>query len=483
MAERLLGYLDRHEALVDALVERHGVPLHLFFLEELERNVHAFRDALGTAVPDSDIAFAVKSNPCRGALRAAHRLGLSADVASEYELRVALEEGIPPERIVCNGNAKSEAFHDLAIDCGAILSIDGEEELRRIADASVAAGRETPILLRISGLPVEGFTASSQTTADHWSKFGIASAEIPSLLHAIPRLQGIRFLGFSAHIGTQLCEPAPYLILLDTLVRLLGEAASTGLRTRIVDLGGGWPVSFLGEAEWTQFTRTLKQQVAGQVPVEKWVTWKGHPMGFASASKTAATDVDRWRGKAYFTAYSGPQMLQHVLHAPLSSGRSVVEELHDHASPQVIIEPGRALVATAGVTLCRAMSSKSVLGHTVIAVDLGINNHGTNLLAPDIFPVVALPRRPTDTPIDAFLGGRLCFGSDVLTTAKVRLNRHPQHGERVALLATGAYGADHFASHSCGFPRPAKVAVREDGSWELWRAADRFSDVFPPLDD
>ena len=80
--------------------------------------------------------------------------------------------------------------------------------------------------------------------------------------------------------------------------------------------------------------------------------------------------------------------------------------------------------------------------------------------------------------VEAFLAGRLCFSGDMISKAKVSLNRLPKRGERFVVFHTGAYGADHFASHSCGFPRPAKAAIHQDGTIELWRARESFADVF-----
>ena len=54
----------------------------------------------------------------------------------------------------------------------------------------------------------------------------------------------------------------------------------------------------------------------------------------------------------------------------------------------------------------------------------------------------------------------------------------PERGESFVIFHTGGYSADHFASHSCGFPRPAKIAILENGSVELWRAGEDFTDVF-----
>ncbi len=71
----------------------------------------------------------------------------------------------------------------------------------------------------------------------------------------------------------------------------------------------------------------------------------------------------------------------------------------------------------------------------------------------------------------------------MISKIKISLNRLPERGERFVIYHTGAYGADHFAGHSCGFPRPGKVAIREDGTAEVWRRPDRFEDVFGSAGD
>jgi len=481
VTQALENQLHRHGPLVDALAQRLGLPLHIVFLEEFARSARRFQDvARRTGVPTL-VAFAVKCNPCRGAVRAASRLGLGADVVSEHELRTALEEGIDPAHIVCNGNAKSDIYLQRIIDSGAHLAVDGLEELQLVDSMGRSRGVPVPVLLRVSGLDVAGYTASTQTTAQHWSKFGFSAAELPELLATLPDWGGVRFDGFSAHVGTQLCDPIAYLLLLDAFAALSQRAAALGTPPRLLDLGGGWPVNFLSEEGWQALVKRLHRQVTADSPVAEWVTWDGHPMGASRQGMATYAGPTPWTGKAYWAPHPGAAMLDHVLAAPLSSGGTFREALASLGSPMLIVEPGRSLMATAGVTLAEAMTTKPVMGHSVVALDLGINNHGTNLLAPDVFPAAVLPPRPDDAPVEAFLAGRLCFGGDMITTAKVTLNRLPRRGDRLAIFFTGAYSADHFASHSCGFPLPAKVAVDREGNWELWRGKGTYDDVFPPL--
>ena len=176
-------------------------------------------------------------------------------------------------------------------------------------------------------------------------------------------------------------------------------------------------------------------------------------------------------------------MLTHLLNHRFADGRTCIQRLHTLGSPTLIVEPGRALMASTGITLTQVAGTKTVLDHTVVSLEMGINNHGTNLISPDMFPAAVLPAREDDEPIDAFLAGRLCFSGDMISKTKVALNRLPQRGERFVLFHTGAYGADHFASNSCGFVRPGKVAIRSDGNAEVGRKPETFSEIFGGPED
>jgi diaminopimelate decarboxylase len=171
-------------------------------------------------------------------------------------------------------------------------------------------------------------------------------------------------------------------------------------------------------------------------------------------------------------------MLTHLLNHTFSDGRTCIQRLNALGSPTLIVEPGRALMASTGVTLTQVAGTKTVLDNTVVSLEMGINNHGTNLISPDMFPAAVLPSRENDEPTDAFLAGRLCFSGDMISKTKVTLNRLPQRGERFVLFHTGAYGADHFSSNSCGFLRPGKVAIRPDGNAEIWRKPEEFTEIF-----
>jgi len=474
--ERLDGLIEQHAPLIDRMIERMGLPLHIIFLEEMRKNAAGFLEA-ARLYPNSIVAFAVKANPCRGAVRAAKRFGLGADTASEHELRAALEEGIAPERITCNGNAKSEEYLRMALAAGAYIAVDNRDEIASLERLADELHRVAAVLLRFRGMPLSGLTSADQTTAADWTKFGFHIGEADDLFSRLCSSAHLRIVGVSAHIGTQITDPSGYERLLDHLFSLAERAESAGLKMERIDIGGGFPVAFLTEGEWERFKSRLLARVRRSVPIEEGLTWNDIPLGYARLKRAEDKDA-RWVGKSYFTRYPGKMMLEHLLTHRFPDGRTTIDRLNDLGSPTLIVEPGRSLLATAGITLTRVMGTKEVLGHTVVSLDLGINNHGTNLITPDIFPAAVLPRHEGDREIEAFLAGRLCFSGDMISKVKIPLNRLPKRGERFVIYHTGAYSADHFAGHSCGFPRPGKVAIREDGTAEVWRMPDRFEDVF-----
>ena len=484
--ERLVQAIRKQLPPVENLLEEWGSPVHVLFAEEVARNASMYESVLRSEYGHGWVAFAAKSNPCLGAIRTAAALGLGVDAVSEYELRAALDAGVDPTRIVCNGNAKSDLYVRTAVERSLLIAIDGSDELDVVETAAESVGTKARILLRVSGLPVAGYTAADQTTASVWTKFGLSPHDISAALDRVRTAKHLMFEGFSAHIGTQLGVVDPYELLLRRYRQLILEARDKDLETRILDMGGGFPVSFVSQGWWEAFQERLARQL-GAKGGDDPVTWDHIPMGFANLSlaelRKEPSDVRPWTGKRYWSATPGAEMLRSALQRVDSeTGRPWNDVLRALGKPALIVEPGRSLMGPAGITITRAMTVKRVAGQLVVSLDMGVNNHGTNLITPDIFPVSVWPASDDDQPAEAFLAGRLCFSGDMISKVKVPLNRVPKRGEPVILFLTGAYGADHFASNSCGFPLPAKLGVAQNGSIEVWRRPGAYKDVFVPPD-
>lgn len=465
-------------AFLNGTIDRFRLPLHLISTRRVRGAFEAFQDVVRDLYPKTQVMFAVKSNPCRGAVKLMRQIGVGIDAVSEYELRAALLEQIPSSRIVCNGNAKSDAYIKMAVAADALIAVDSFEELQLVAAEAGRTGMHARVLARVSGLNLDGFTSFDQSTAASWTKFGIPASSLVDFFSQARRLGVVEAIGISAHIGTQVCDPTAYERLAAGMVSLAVDLKQAGHRVNIIDFGGGYPLNYLSRVEWDAFEANLREQLQGNRDRSEHVTWGDTTMGFAHLKGNPPTESDVFRGKAYWSPTPGAEMFRRVLEFKLDSGFSIAERLKQIGEPTLLIEPGRALIGPAGVTACRVVSVKEVEGNSVVVADIGIVNHGTVLVTPDIYPMMVWPPQEDDRPFEAFVAGRLCFTGDMISKVKIRLNREPKRGDILLIGLTGAYSADHFASNSCGFPRPAKVALTEDGALEIWRRGETFDDVF-----
>lgn len=469
--------LSLSEERIRELASRHGLPLHIYDLRRLGEIAGRYRAVAGELYSDTRVAFAVKANPCMGAVRAAQELGLGADTASEFELRACLEAGMAPEAIVANGNAKTDTYLRRAVEAGVTIAADSEAELDLLNGLGAELDRSPRVLLRISGLPVEGFTSADQTTAARWSKFGMHAGRFDEVLTRACNCNTLDIAGISAHVGTQLTRPAAFHLLVDRFLELAEMMRQARLDLRVIDLGGGWPVDFVPREWWESFRKRLRQQLRGELIPREHVTWDNLAYGYAGVDPQELDEDTPWRGKAYHTDYPGAEMLRAVLSREREEGGTVADALRELGAPQLVVEPGRSLFGPSGVTVAEVMGTKRVQGNLVVELDMGLTNHGSNLLSPDIFMATLLPEGEGEE-VEAFLAGRLCFNGDMISKAKIPLHRPPERGDLLVLHHTGAYGADHFASHSCGFPLPAKVALEADGGERVWRRTEEYGHVF-----
>ncbi|MBT3233442.1 MAG: hypothetical protein HN356_11570 [Calditrichaeota bacterium] len=477
--------IKRHninEQFVDQLASKYGLPLHVYFPDKILQNVESFRAVSKELYPESQFNFAVKSNPSRGALRAASKFKLAADVSSEFELRAALGEGIPGENLVCNGCGKTDRYLRTGVDAGVLFAADSFEELDLLNSEAKFQSKSARVMIRFVGMPLKGFSSLDQSTAADWTKFGIDIKDAKKVFAFVKERSCLQFEGLSAHIGTQVCNPKGYKVLIDNMLSIVEIAKNQGLTVRAIDLGGGYPESYLSEEDWDGFTSNLIQQIDGKLSDEESVTWNKDPMGFAHLKSGETRKNPQWIGKAYRTENPGSEMFRYILTHKVKSGERLCDYLKKIGSPRIILEPGRAFFGTSGITITEVMGVKYINDNPVVFVDMGVNNHGTNLVAPDIFPFEVIPKKGNDSNVGVFIGGRLCYTGDMISKVKVKLNRLPVRGEKMIIHNTGSYCADHFASNHCGFARPAKVAIWNDGKVEVWRKGEEFSDVFGEIE-
>jgi diaminopimelate decarboxylase len=405
------GGLEVAGITAEALAAAHGTPLVVVDEEDLRARCRAMRALFPR------VFYAVKAFTAHAVLRIAVDEGLDLLVATDGELEAALRAGVPGSRVAAHGNNKSDHELGAAVSAGvSLVVIDHVAELGRLDGIARAAGAVQDVLIRVTP-GIESDTHPSIATGHAQSKFGIPLAEVVDAVGRVDELDGVRFAGLHAHLGSQVLDDRPYLQELDVLLHLVAAIReSLGQTTEILDLGGGFGVRYTDE----------------------------RPLDVAGLSRTAMARVTR-------TAAAG--------------GFPV---------PAIAVEPGRSLIANAALTLYRVGATKEVGGRRFAAVDGGMSDNPRPSLYGARYRVVhaGSPRPGVDRSFTVV--GRHCESGDVLAD-RVDLPGDLHSGDLIAVAGTGAY-TYAMASNYNRSGRPAVAGVRA-GRAVAWLRREDAADL------
>ncbi len=384
------------------LADAHGTPLVVYDEGHLRRTAHDFADAMSRHAPGGEVVYASKAYWGLAMLRVVHEAGLAVDVASGGELHAALAAGVPADRIYMHGNNKDEREIEelLAARVGAVV-LDGFDELDRLERAAAARGVTQRVLVRVTP-GVSGDTHEYISTGQVDSKFGfpLASGDAAAAIERVRESPSLELGGLHVHIGSQLLDLSGFPSAAAVLARLAREVGAEDLG--LINMGGGLGVAY---------TRDQRPP---------------------SIDEFVATVVEAVR--AAWSAEGIPM-------------------------PRLAIEPGRAVVARAGVTVYRVGGVKDIPGvRRYVSVDGGMSDLLRPMLYGATYEALRVTR-PADEPVEPVrLVGKHCESGDVLIS-EAHLPEVAA-GDLICLPATGAYGVA-MASNYNGVPRPAVVFVDE----------------------
>jgi diaminopimelate decarboxylase len=377
------------------LAARHGTPLLVVDEDDLRARCLTLRASF------PHVLYAVKAFTSHTAIRLMVGEGIDLLVSTEGELDACLRAGVAAHHLVLHGNNKSNRELELAVSSGCrLVVVDNVGELERLERIARARALVQGVLVRV--IPeVEARTHPAVETGAAGSKFGTPLADASAAIRTAASLPGLRYEGIHAHVGSQVLRPQPYVEVVDRLFDVLVDLRRTdGIETRILDVGGGFGVTYTHEA----------------------------PLGIAELASRLS---ERVRSRA---------------------------EVRGVAVPELLVEPGRALVANAGVTLYRVGSVKDVAGGPrLVAVDGGMSDNIRPMLYGARFTVA--PAGPIDGGVATrcTVVGKHCESGDVLAE-DVELPARLAPGALIAFAATGAYTYS-MASNYNRIGRPAVVAV------------------------
>lgn len=432
LVQHLLG---EHAPLLLQLVNGLGSPLHLMLPQVFAENAVAFSNCLRRIGIEGVVMYAKKANKARCLVDTCAQLDLGVDAASAEELTQALGAGVPGRLIGVSGPAKHPALMRLAIRQNCLLAMDGLEELHACAQVAASEQRASRVLLR--------WRPDSQPR----SRFGMTALELDQALRICQDRQAqLSLQGFSFHLNGyspgERAQAAHHL-----LTRCL-DARRLGLRADCIDIGGGFAIRYVDPAAWRAFE--------GQQHAELYHAGKTFD-GFYP----------------YAAQHHGADMLEAVLACRSEAGDTLSDRLRRDGI-RLLLEPGRALLDQAGVTLFRVQGVKDRAdGYGILTVE------GTSFsMSEQWFNSEYLPdpllfgEHGHDTgPYTACVAGTSCLDSDMVSWRKLRLPRRPSTGDLLVYLNTAGYQMDSNESPFHDLPLPHKVAIEFDSEqhphWRL----------------
>jgi diaminopimelate decarboxylase len=383
------------------LARDHGTPLYVYDAATIRENARALLSAFRPRFRSVKVRYALKANTNPEIVRLVLSEGLAPEVVSEGEIRTALLAGARGSDVLFSSSSKSPAEIDFALRNEVLLNVDNLEELGQVSAAATRLRTTARISFRINP-GVDPDTLHQINTGIPESKFGVHldGGIARKGYETAKALPGLAIAGAHCHIGSQIVDPGGYEETARKMLAFVRELKEDlGIRLSFVDLGGGLGIPFAD----------------GQAVMS--------PADLASALKQI------WEEEVSRLGYE----------------------------PELWIEPGRFLVAQAGLLVARVNSVKSTPVKTFVNVDAGFNTLMRPALYGAAHRVRVVGRSGATRLLD--VAGDVCETGDIL--AEARELPTPAAGDLVVFLDAGAYGFV-MASEYNARPLPAEVLVDGD---------------------
>lgn len=239
------GTLSCENVPIPDVADAVGTPFYLYSQRTFLRHYRRLDEAFGDT--EHIICFAMKANSNIAISRVLAREGAGAEVVSGGELYRALRAGVPSERVVFNGNGKTEAELKYGLESGILMfCVDSEQELDLLDAVAGRIGRKAPIAVRVNpDIPVE--THPHVATGLKESKFGVALDRAMGCYEFAAGADNLEVVGIHAHIGSQLLDLAPFRESVAKLTEAVRDLRSRDIDVRYIDLGGGLGITYNDE--------------------------------------------------------------------------------------------------------------------------------------------------------------------------------------------------------------------------------------------
>ncbi|SUT99673.1 diaminopimelate decarboxylase [Actinobacillus lignieresii] len=355
------------------------------------------------------ICFAVKSNSNIALLNVMARLGSGFDIVSQGELERVLAAGGEPSKVVFSGVAKSHSEIQRALEVG--IRCFNIESIAELHRINEVAGQLGKIApISLRVNPdVDAHTHPYISTGLKENKFGVSVIQAREVYRLAKTLPNVKITGMDCHIGSQLTELQPFLDATDRLIVLMEQLKEDGIELHHLDLGGGLGVPYNGE----------------EPP---------HPTEYAKA---------------------------------------LLEKLKGYADLEIILEPGRAITANAGILVTKVEYLKANEDRNFAIVDTGMNDMIRPALYEAYMQITEVDQSLAREKAVYDVVGPICETSDFLGKDR---ELAIEQGDLIAMRSAGAYGAAMSSTYNS---RPQAVEIMVDGDQAyLIKARASFADLW-----
>lgn len=355
------------------------------------------------------ICYAVKANSNIGILNVMAKLGSGFDIVSQGELERVLAAGGDASKVVFSGVAKSRAEIMRALEVG--IRCFNVESVAELHHINQIAGEMGKVApISLRVNPdVDAHTHPYISTGLKENKFGVSVDEAREVYKLATTLLHVKITGMDCHIGSQLTELQPFLDATDRLIRLMEQLKEDGITLKHLDLGGGLGVTYTDETP-------------------------PHPSDYATA---------------------------------------LLNKLKDYEDLEIILEPGRAIAANAGILVAKVQYLKSNESRNFAITDTGMNDMIRPALYEAYMNIIEIDRTLEREKAIYDVVGPVCETSDFLGKQR---ELAIAEGDYIAQRSAGAYGASMSSNYNSR-PRTAEVLVDGDKA-HLIRRRESLSELW-----
>ncbi len=389
------------------LAATYGSPLYVLDEDRMRKNCRTYVDAMRKCFPEGSMPlYASKALCFKGIYPIIESEGMGADVVSAGEIATALAAGFPASNLYFHGTNKTDAEISFGVQSGVgCFVVDNTNELAVLSCAAQKRGIVQRVLLRIT-VGLDPHTLEAINTGRVDSQFGvpIETGQALAFVREALATPGIEVIGYHSHIGSQIFEATSFC---DQVDRMLAFACSVrdelGYVAGTFNLGGGFGVRYVESDP--------QVDIAGNIRA----------------------------------------IAEHLGTGCAQAG---------YPLPRILMEPGRSIVADAGVTLYTTGGIKTVTGYrNYVTVDGGMTDNPRYALYKSAYTIVNASRAKEPADFECTIAGRCCESGDRVAE-DVSLAR-PERGDIIAVLTTGAYNFAMSSNYNRVL-RPALVILHNN---------------------